>query len=148
MLQKSKLENLKLPRLDTVIDIVFDKRKNTIKINGVEHDIVQRDCGYLDNAQKIKDRLNFSGWAVDYENETPAQKVLIFVDEKIVAEAKPDTVRADIGATNDAFLKSGFNCKVEDWCSAKVSRVSVYAVFKDHKIPELKYFGTALDFRR
>lgn len=63
--------------------------------------------GYVDKFELDDQGVRMSGWAVDPEGRRPAERVLVFAGERLVAQARPTVVRPDI---------------VERFNSAKVER--------------------------
>lgn len=66
--------------------------------------------GYYDAAKYEKGVFTAFGWAADNEDGAPVDKVLVYVDGKLVGEAKLGVDRPDVvtALKKDGWMKSGW----------------------------------------
>jgi hypothetical protein len=69
--------------------------------------------GYVDKFELDDQGVRMGGWAVDVEGRKPAERVLVFAGERLVAQARPTIVRPDIVNRFDtpAVEQSGYELR-------------------------------------
>jgi hypothetical protein len=113
----------------------------SIWYGGSDHPIVDRQVGFVENAQILNGSFWFKGWAVDRSANKPARTVLIFVGRTLWGISTPSQDRPDIGSANPLLLKSGFAFNVAplDALTNKELPVRVFALMDDGAALELGY---------
>jgi hypothetical protein len=88
--------------------------------------------GFVDDGIGDDQGARLSGWAVDSQGPGPAERVLAFLNDDLIGQARPSRDRPDI-ATNlktDAVLRSGFELRLAIPAS-ELGDVRVFAISKN-----------------
>jgi len=96
--------------------------------------------GYLDVFKLEDSVVRVSGWAADKENRIPAQRVLLFVGERLVRQIKPTVDRPDVAlAKGESYLRSGWEADLpKDLFGKDKGRLRVIALTKADRARELQ----------
>ena len=88
--------------------------------------------GYVDRFEIDDQGARLSGWAVDTDGPRPAERLVVFDDGRLVAQATPTLARPDIVQRfgSDAVAKSGFELRGSA-TGAKVEDLRVFALSSD-----------------
>lgn len=101
--------------------------------------------GHLDLAD-YKDGIFYSsGWAADTEDGVPVQKVMVYIDNKLLGKASMGFERSDVAKhfNDPKWLKSGWQIKAKISLSKGQHTASAYAydsMEAPTKLPEEKAF--------
>ncbi len=100
------------------ISLVSCSEKNSEKIhaeNFKTDSVNTLPQGNLDTVRYEKGILSANGWCSDAEDGTPVQRVMIYVDNKLLGQAKLDSERPDVAKyfNNQKWIKSGWEIKAE-----------------------------------
>jgi len=103
--------------------------------------------GYLDSALYQKGQLLASGWAADKEDGSPVNKVMVYVDNKFIGDARLGLIRVDVPAAmkNPNWKNSGWNFSKPLPLSKGVHVVSAVAIDKQGEKTKLNTIKVTIE---
>jgi hypothetical protein len=88
--------------------------KTTVEGDGRTYEVEKgRLQGYVDQPQLDDQGFQLRGWAVDPDGPLPAERIVVFLDGRVVAQGQPTLQRPDIVENfgSDAVAKCGFELR-------------------------------------
>jgi hypothetical protein len=98
--------------------------------------------GFVDDGTRDDQAVRLSGWAVDSQGPVPAERILAFLGDDLIAQTRPSKDRPDIVANlkTDTVLRSGFELRVAVPAS-ELDDVRVFALSKNAATELERYRG-------
>jgi hypothetical protein len=126
------------------------KNDSTISLNGKDIPIVPNEIhGWIDTIKTSGDKYYLNGWAADVKNSCPVNKILVFVDNKLVRSVKTLKSRPDVGKAfnKEHLVKVGYQTFLPSNIVNPNSDIRIIAVSKG-RASELSYKEKGEYFRK